>query len=150
MEFTYRLTGAGWSEARLADGSSSVTLAASYVGDALGGLLKAVAALLEGAQHARCSWAQEPGESRWIFDRAGSEVRLLVLAFHHAEFPEPDDTGRAVFESAGSLREMAEAIAGGAQEVLDEYGEDGYLEVWGEHPFPVGQLELIQAHLAHK
>jgi len=26
---------------------------------------------------------------------------------------------------------MAEAFAGGAREVLDEYGEDGYLRLWG-------------------
>ena len=148
MEFSYRLTGAGWSEGRLSDGHSSVTLTASHLGDALGVLLNAVSALLEGAQQARCSWVQEPGESRWILDRAGSQVRLRVLAFHDAEFPEPDDRGRVVFETTAPLGELADAVARGAQEVLGEYGEDGYLELWREHAFPVSPLELIQAHLA--
>ena len=71
-----------------------------------------------------------------------------MLAFHDAEFPEPDDRGRVMFESTVPLREMAEAVAGGAQEVLDDYGEDGYRALWVEFPFPVSHLELIQAHLA--
>ena len=109
MEFGYRLTGTGWSEARLGDGPCSVRITASYLGDALGELLEAVGVLLEGAEQARCSWAEEPGEYRWIFDRAGSDVRLRVL---------------------------------------DEYGEDEYLRLWAQNPFPLRHLELIQAHLA--
>ena len=77
-------------------------------------------------------------------------MRLRVLAFHDAELPEPDDQGRVVFKTTAPLRELANAVACGAQRVLDEYGEDGYLELWREHPSPVGHLELIQAHLADK
>ncbi len=149
MEFSYRLTGTGWSEGRLSDEHASATLTASYLGDTLGGLLKAVSALLQGTQQARCSWVQEPGESRWIFDRAGAQVRLRVLAFHDAEFPEPDDRGRVVFETTAPLLELANAVARGAQRVLDEYGKDGYRELWSAHPFPCGQLDLIQTYLAH-
>lgn len=148
VEFGYRLTGTGWSEARLTDGPSSVTITASYLGDAIGELLEAVGVLLDGAEQARCSWAEEPGEYRWIFDRAGSDVRLRVLAFPDDDPLEPDDRGQVVFESTAPLREIADAIARGAQNVLDEYGEDEYLRRWVQHPFPVGHLELIQAHLA--
>lgn len=148
MEFTYRLTGTGWSEARLEDRSSSATITASYLEDALGDLLEAVGVLLEGAQEARCSWAEEPGEYRWLFDRADSDVRLRVLAFRDLYSPESDDRGHVVFETKTPLREMAEAVADGAQRVLDEYGEAEYQRRWVEHPFPIGHLELIRAHLA--
>ena len=148
VEFTYRLTSTGWSEGRLEDRHASVTVTASYLNDALGVFLQAIAALLDGAQHARCSWVQEPGESRWLFYRASSEVRLRLLGFRDAESPEPDDRGRLVFETAVPLRELAEAVASGAQKVLDDYGEDGYLELWAAEPFPVGHLQRIQAHLA--
>ena len=147
MEFGYRLTGTGWSEARLEDGPSSVTITASYLGDALGELLAAVEVLLEGAEQASCSWAEQPGEYRWIFDRAGSDVRLRVLALPNDDPRETDDRGQVVFESTAPVREIAGAIANGAQKVLDEYGEDEYLRLWAQHPFPLRHLELIQAHL---
>jgi hypothetical protein len=42
---------------------------------------------------------------------------------------------------------MAEAIAGGAQAVLDEQGQDDYLRRWVEFPFPIGHLQMIRAQL---
>jgi len=148
VDFAYRLTGTGWSEARLADGRSSVTITASYLGDALGELLEAIGVLLGGGEQARCSWEEEPGEDRWLFDRAGSDVRLRVLAFPDGDPLESDDRGQVIFESTVPLREIASAIASGAQTVLDEHGQDGYLRRWVEHPFPVGHLRMIQANLA--
>jgi hypothetical protein len=147
VEFTYRLTGTGWAEARIADGPIASTITASYLEDALGALLEATGLLLEGAEQARCSWEEEPGEYRWIFERAGSNVRLRVLVFADIYSHEPDDRGMVVFETTSPLREVATAIAEGAQKVLDEYGEDEYLRRWVDHPFPVGHLELIQARL---
>ena len=148
MEFTYRLTGTGWAEARLAEGSNEVTITASYLEDALGDLLEAVGVLLEGAEQSRCCWEEEPGEYRWVFQRVASDVRLRVLAFRDLYSKEPDDRGTVVFESSMPLREVAAAIADGAQAVLDEYGEDEYLRLWAEHPFPVDHLRLIRTALA--
>jgi hypothetical protein len=148
VEFAYRLTGTGWSEARLSDGDSSVTITASYLGDALGELLEAIGLLLEGAEQARCSWAEEPGEFRWVFDRASTDVRLRVLAFPSDNPRQPDDSGRVIFQTTAPLRDVAGAIASGAQTLLDEHGEEEYGRRWALHPFPVGQLELIRAKLA--
>lgn len=148
VEFAYRLTGTGWAEARLSDGSASATITASYLGDALGVLLEAVGVLLGGADRARCSWADEPGEFRWIFKRAGSDVVLRVLALADVETPEPDDNGVVVFETKQPLGEVAAAIADGAQAVLEEYGQEEYLRQWVEFPFPAGDLEMIRTQLA--
>jgi hypothetical protein len=148
VEFTYRLTGTGWAEARIADGSSSATMTASYLEDALGVLLEAVGVLLEGADEARCSWQEEPGEYRWVFERAGTDVRLRVLAFRDVYSREPDDEGVVVFETRQALTEMAAVIADGGQAVLDELGEDEYLRRWVDFPFPLGHLQMIQAQLA--
>jgi hypothetical protein len=148
VEFTYRLTGTGWAEARIADGTSSATITASYLGDALCDLLEAVGVLLEGAEEARCSWEEEPGEYRWIFERTGSDVGVRVLALSD-NFPrEPDERGVVVFETRTPLREVARAVVEGAQKALDHYGEEEYLRRWVDHPFPVGYLELIQTRLA--
>ena len=148
MEFKYRLTGTGWAEARVADGASSATITASYLEDALGELLETIAYLLEGAEKARCSWQEEPGEYRWIFERADAEVRLRVLEFSDNYSPDPDDRGTVVFETRAPLRGVAEAVAQGAQRVLDAYGEDEYLRRWVDHQFPVAHLQQIQARLA--
>jgi hypothetical protein len=75
-------------------------------------------------------------------------ARLRVLAFPYDDALEPHERGQLVFESTAPLGEIADAIASGAQTVLDEYGEDEYLRRWVEHPFPVDHLQLIQAHLA--
>jgi len=147
VEFTYRLTGTGWAEARVADGTSSATITASYLEDALGVLLEAIGVLLEGAEEARCSWEEEPGEYRWVFVREGSDVRLRVIAFADVYSKEPDDKGVVVFDTITPLREIAEVVAQGAQKVLDEYGEGEYLRRWVDHPFPLGHLGLIRARL---
>lgn len=110
-------------------------------------LLEAVGLLLDGADQARCSWEDEPGEHRWLFDAADSAVHLRVLDFQDMYPQEPDANGVVIFESTLPLREMARAIADGAQAVLDEHGETEYLRRWVEHPFPRGHLDMIQAEL---
>ena len=150
MEFSYRLTGTGWSEARLSDGTTEATVTASYLSDALGVLLEAVGTLLEGAQEARCSWDEEPGEYRWIFVRRGDVVELRVLAFQDRGGEEPDSEGSLVFETRQGLRETVTAIADGAAEVLAEHGEEGYLAKWVDAPFPSAHLDLVRQRLAQQ
>jgi hypothetical protein len=139
VEFDYRLTGVGWASVRIRDDRSDATVTASYLDDALGDLLEAVGVLLEGDDEARCSWTEEPGEFRWVFHRAGSDVGLRVLRSPDMYSEEPDGSGALVFETHQPLRDVALAITTGAQAVLDEYGEDGYLDRWVEHPFPSRQ-----------
>lgn len=85
--FTYRLTGEGWSEARLTIGAASTPLSASYLDDALGDLV-AAAVLLPGAESTiRLSWAEEPGEFRWVLDRSGDQLAVRVLKNPHLHRP---------------------------------------------------------------
>jgi hypothetical protein len=126
--------GAGWAEATLADGPSSAT--ASYLGDALGELLEANGTRFEGADEARCSWEEEPGEYRWLFQGTGADVHLRVLAFADVYSKEPDHQGVVVFETRQPLREVARSIADGAQAVLDQHGEDEYLRRWVHFSVP--------------
>jgi hypothetical protein len=148
VEFSYRLTGSGWAEARIADEQAWVTLPASYLSDALGVLLEAVGVLLEGGAESRCSWEEEPGEYRWIFQRRDDSIHLRVLAFRDQMAEEPDDQGALVFETTQPLREIAGAIADGAEAVLTEYGEAEYLRRWVEHPFPADHLAMIRESFA--
>ncbi len=62
--------------------------------------------------------------------------------------PEPDDDGKLAFETRQPLTILASAVADGAQAVLDEYGEDGYVRKWLEFPFPSDHLSMIRQRLA--
>jgi hypothetical protein len=160
MEFTYRLTGKGWAEARIADGTSQAVITASYLSDALGDLLEALGTMLEGAGEARCSWEEEPGEYRWIFareDRDQVTLRILEFADMYAR-PDtragvvrlalrPDEEGELRFSTTQPVTVLAQAIADGAAAALAEYGEAGYQAKWLEAPFPVAHLEMIRGYL---
>ena len=88
----------------MAVGNSFATPTASYLSDALGDLIRAVRALLEGAEDARASWEEEPGEYRWVFHRNGSEVRMRLLAFPDVYDDAPDEDGQALLDATCSLR----------------------------------------------
>jgi len=147
MEFSYKLKGAGWGEARVGDAANHVLLPTSYLTDVLSELLQAVGTLLEGAWSAQCSWEEEPGEYRWLFERRDGRVSVRILAFSSQYPPQPDGAGTLVFETECSLMEAASAIAGGCEQVLVEHGEAGYKEKWIEHPFPTEILKMVKATL---
>jgi hypothetical protein len=144
VEFSFRLTGTGWAEGRIAVGDSFATPTASYLSDALGDLIRAVRALLEGAEDARASWEEEPGEYRWVFQRSGSEVRMRLLAFPDVYDDGPDEDGQALLDVTCLVTDLALAVASGAQRVLDQLGPDEYQQRWVEHPFPTDDLTALE------
>lgn len=147
VEFAYALTGTGWSAGRLAVGSAWAELSASYLRDALGDLLRATLAIAAGDGEARCSWEEEPGEYRWILNRAGDALSVTVLEFHDIYDEQPDEAGKAVIDATCTVAGFIGAIAGGAQRLLDELGPDEYLKRWVDDPFPTEELAELQAWL---
>jgi hypothetical protein len=147
FEFSYHLTGSGWSEARVADEANHVIVTASYLSDALRSLIEAVSLIVEGADEARCSWDEEPGEYRWILRRETDGVALEILVFDELWNDEPDEAGRPVFSTRQSPLRVARAVLSGAQRVLDDLGEAEYERQWVEHPFPTAALERLRAAL---
>ncbi len=83
VEFSFRLTGTGWAEGRIAVGDRFAMPTASYLSDALGDLIRTVRSLLEGAEGARVSWEEEPGEYRGSLSgaarRFGPDCSLLKM-----------------------------------------------------------------------
>jgi hypothetical protein len=68
LAFSYQLQGHGWAECRLEIDDQHATLTASYLSDALGDLASATTAALRGHPRPTASFAEEPGEYRWIFE----------------------------------------------------------------------------------
>ena len=94
---------------------------------------------------AECSWKAEPGEYAWRFSRDGNRLRLKVVAFLSSDPRRFHDDGDVVFECDAPLAEMERVITEAMREVLDEWGEDGYLAEWVEHRFPTDLLELVES-----
>jgi hypothetical protein len=145
LSIAYRLTGAGWSECDLASGNVSVTISASYLGDALGDLARAVLAIVRGEAFSRSSFDEEPGEYRWLFTRDGNRVWIRVLAFDDLWGKQSDEKGKEVFRAEASVDELAGALVTALDAVLKDYGTTGYREKWIEHDFPASEHAALAA-----
>jgi hypothetical protein len=143
----YRLTGSGWSEAGIRDGVNHAFLTASYLSDALQDLTNAVIALLQGAEKSTCSWGEEPGEYRWVFERQDDRLQIKVLWFEDTFDDEPDERGKLTFSTVCDLRQFAGQLRGELQRLLDEHGVEEYRRSWG-HDFPMTDFRELEALLA--
>ncbi len=135
------LTGRGWVEASLSDGSHELTLTASYLSDALSDLLWIVISLVEGAQEGTCAWQQEPGEYRWLFSRQEEQIEIRLLWFSETFSQRPDEEGECHLLLTCSLLKFATKIQRQYKHLLSTWGDAGYRETWG-YPFP--HIELLK------
>lgn len=154
LTIIYRLTGRGWSETTLTDGNRSVSVRASYLSDALADLSEVVLALLRGADHARCRFADEPGEHRWLFERRGERLAVTIRRFPTTFSTAPDEAGTVIFAAEGTLRRFAVQVSNQLQALLERHGAEGYQALWN-HPFPARVYEHLAAgiratRLAHR
>jgi hypothetical protein len=122
-------------------------LSASYLDDALGDLLRAVRAIAQGAPSACASWAEEPGEFRWLFDRTAGRLRIRILWFDELWSDAPEGQGELRFDATCEAAQAVRAGAGAARRVIDRYGEVGYRARWVEHPFPTDERTALEALL---
>lgn len=148
VTFWYRLTGSGSSEAGIYDGVERAFPTASYISDALGDLARAVIALLQGAPGSTCSWEEEPGAYRWIFNRQGEDLQIEILWFEDPLSFEPQEPGKRIFLSQCRLRRFAAQLRDQLQGLLAEHGEEGYRRNWGLHDFPTYELNNLDELLA--
>jgi len=144
----YRLVGTGWSECRVASDASEVSVSASYLGDALGGLASATLKLLNGSARACCSFDEEPGEYRWVFEAASGMLSVRILEFQRLWSNAPDSEGTEIFRWSGAVLEFSAAVFVALSRVLSEEGVVGYKAKWAEHDFPLVAFRQIKEALA--
>lgn len=146
LEFTFRLSGRGWAEATISDGTNATSMGPSFLSDALGDLLRAVNRVVAGARESECVWAEEPGFDRWHFVREEDRVALRVFAVD----VDVEGESELVFQTRQALSALGDAFLRGAQTVLDDYGPERYRNKWVEHPFPAEELELLRRRLERR
>gem|GEM_PF-6097487 len=78
LRVPYNLCGAGWSECFVEIGDQRIHVTASYLGDALGDLLRAVISSMIGFDTAHASFAEELGEYRWRLRRVSAGARQCL------------------------------------------------------------------------
>ena len=138
LDLQYTITGLGWAECSIKDQQSSCTVTASYLGDALGDLMLAACAGLRYFDRLGFSFAEEPGEYRWVLRAPRlNEIELKIYEFFESNSNKPDEEGKLLFSTTCPPLTFARAVHSGAAQVLALHGEAGYLEQWSEHPFPM-------------
>ena len=126
-------------------GDEQAHLTASYIGDALGDLVRAGLEIADGRKAARVTWALEPGCFRWRFDRRGADLDVEIWRYAEDWRADSEADGSLVLHAECTVLAMCRAISAAAHSVLDVHGVDGYLAEWGPTAFPVNDLAQLDA-----
>lgn len=145
MQFTYELTGIGWSQCRLETAKGSIITTASYLDDALGDLCEAILSINNGSEYSRAIFTEEPGEFRWVFKRIDSKtVNLQILWYDDLWLNKPDKDGKILFEDNLLIIEFMKAFVNGITTLLNQYTLEEYYEKWVEYEFPKETFKKIK------
>jgi len=139
---------AGWCSVTVSAGGQSLPMDVSFLSDGLGDLTERAVRVLRGLERARCCWADEPGEYRWVLARRGEQLRIRVLGFAR-EFSQLDDEqGKLLFETECDLLRFASQWKGQLHQLLNTLGPEGYRLKW-RHDFPLEEFEQL-SRLIHE
>lgn len=104
--------------------------------------------ICEGGESASCSWAEEPGEYRWLLRSTGQQLEIEVLEFDKLRGREPDSDGKLVFYARADAVSFGRAVLRTMDNLVEQLGEDGYVERWVHYPFPRDEVERLRLALA--
>jgi len=148
ISIQYNLVGRGWAECIVEIEHHQARLTASYLADALDGLLDAVAVVTNAADESTASFVEEPGEYRWCFKRTSQErLSVRIVWFDKAWSNRSDEKGKVILEAECRLRTFAGAILSASQRVLATHGLEGYREKWVNYAFPIRSQAKLQEAL---
>jgi len=148
VEISYQLVGTGWSECTVRVNGAHATVSASYLSNALEDLVTAVTAALRGHPRPTASFAEEPGEYRWVFEPTpDGQVRVRILEFQELWGDRPDQEGKEIFSAQCRLRTFAGALLSELQRLEQTHGLKGYQERWVEHEFPKERMAELEGLL---
>lgn len=151
VNLAYTLTGKGWCQCTVTIGGASCTVVGSYLSDVLGNFVQAVTSLVAGAAEGRFSFDDEPGEYRWVINKiSGSKVEIKIFQFEELCGRKPDTEGVEIFSGICDLSHFGMTLKKALDDLIGEYGLEGYKRAWHMHPFPFENYRLLCKNLGCK
>lgn len=147
IEVMCNLEGRGWFAIKISNGINEVEIKASYLSDSPIDLISSIRTVLDGSRDARCSFQNEPGEYRFIFEKNNEMISVKVLEFFKSFNKESNDMGKLIFEGTDDLYTFAKRIKRQYDRLLYNHGLDGYKNIWG-YDFPASELERLNESIA--
>lgn len=146
LSISYKLVGSGWAECDIFVDGKTVTITASYLGDAFGEITRATLEIAKGAKLQYAIFPEEPGEFRWkLVRKRGKDLEVEILWFEEWNFfRKEDEKGKRILEFECSIEQFVRRIVICLSEVLNNYGVEGYKEMWVEHGFPMKDYEELR------
>jgi hypothetical protein len=149
FSLTYQLTGAGWAEAHVSDGVTTLRLDVSYIGDGIEAPAWAAIALLQTAEHSEFAWLDEPrwwgegsGSSYWVLDKQGTQLQITVLSGW--SFDDLREKGRNVLLSVETTPlKFAIQVWDALRHLQEEHGVEGYHQRWCR-AFPLKSYQQLE------
>ena len=149
FSLTYRLTGAGWAEARVSDGVTTIRLDVSYIGEGIEAAAWAATALLQNAERSEFEWLDEPrwvgegsGPSRWVLEKQGTRLQITVLSGW--SFGTQGGKERDVSLCAWTTPlKFAIQVWDALRHLKEEHGAQGYAEQW-RRAFPLESYQRLE------
>jgi hypothetical protein len=140
LEIDYQLTGKGWADCVISIDAKRCHVSASYLSNALRNLVLAANAALTGFTRLSFGFDEEPGEYRWVLSSPRpNEIEVEIIEFQELWGWKPDSEGKSLFKARCQPIDFAKAVHAAATKILETHGQNGYLEKWSEHPFPMAQ-----------
>ncbi|MFE0772826.1 hypothetical protein [Streptomyces sp. NPDC058861] len=145
----WALGGSGWADWHWSPGETKLKVTASYIGpEILATFMNAVQDLVSGSRSAFVTFFDEPGGTRVFFNRKDDQLFVQIVEFDHLHEPITWWQGaRLLWADRVPVSVFADAFVTMIEQLLAEYGTDGYRKHWG-HDFPATDWAALQ--MAHR
>jgi hypothetical protein len=124
--------------------ASTVRIHTTYVGDALGSVMRAAIDLRIGSSSTYATFEGEPGGTRVFFNRSDDQGYVQIVDFPRMSSKHSWEGGVLRWSGCVPVAEFVEGVRAMAEAILSEHGESGYARLWGGIPFPMRQLTVLQ------
>ena len=141
MKLHYDLHDAGMGDGDRRIGDQKVQMT-GLVPDSLRDLASAARALVMNGIEA--TFMDEPGEHQMIIRRINEEVDLEIMWYADWRGWKIAGPGQRRLSGRTTLADVRGQVLSQLRRLLDQNGESGYLQKWGEHPFPMTEMHDLE------